>query len=465
MQEAATRDRTAAPMQTRPIPEAAADASSSERRPSRRRRRRWLLLVVVVLVGGGVAGFLALNNDEAPAPAAASVDFRFEEVTVTDLIEEQSYDATLGTSAADPIRTQFSGTITGVLQAGATPAEGDILFTVDERPIVLLNGDVPAYRDLATPDSPTETGLVNRLSGTVTRVAEAGTFVQGDILYWVNEQPVVLLYGDLPQFRTINQPPRTDTSGPDVLQLKEALIALGYDPDEEVGLGLTFAGQAEAMVERWQEDIGANVDGSVDLGEVIYVLGPIEVTEFLIEVGDSVGPGQDIAEMPDDDEEVEVIAGADVLQLEGARSRYIGFVFQQFHLLGGYTALDNVADGLLYTGTPLATRRAMAAEALGSVGLKARAHHLATKLSGGERQRVAIARALVGRPAIFLADEPTGNLDSKTSDAIVELIEDLNAGGTTIVVITHDREIASHFPRAIGLRDGLVEFDRANGGR
>ena len=97
--------------------------SASERRPSRR-RRRWLLLVVVVLVGGGLAGFLAFNNDEAPAPAAASVDFRFEEVTVTDLIEEQSYDATLGTTTADPIRTQLSGTITGVLQAGSTPAEG-----------------------------------------------------------------------------------------------------------------------------------------------------------------------------------------------------------------------------------------------------------------------------------------------------------------------------------------------------
>ena len=361
MQESATTDRTAEPMQTRPIPKPAADASASERRPSRR-RRRWLLLVVVVLVGGGLAGFLAFNNDEAPAPAAASVDFRFEEVTVTDLIEEQSYDATLGTTTADPIRTQLSGTITGVLQAGSTPAEGDILFTVDERPVVLLDGEVPAYRDLATPDPPTETGLANRLSGTVTRVVEGATFVQGDILYWVNEQPVVLLYGDLPQYRTINQPPRTDTSGPDVLQLKEALIALGYDPDEEVSLGLTFGGQAEAMVERWQEDIGANVDGSVDLGEVIYASGPVEVTEFLIDVGDSVGPGQDIAEVPDNDEEVEVIAGADVLQLEAALVR-LGFDASGDLVVDGVWNLDTEAavtewqqslgvddDGIVETG-------------------------------------------------------------------------------------------------------------------
>jgi putative ABC transport system ATP-binding protein len=149
--------------------------------------------------------------------------------------------------------------------------------------------------------------------------------------------------------------------------------------------------------------------------------------------------------------------------MSALRSRHIGFVFQQFFLLSGYTALDNVADGMLYTGMPLAERRDLAAVALRQVGLSNRMDHDATKLSGGERQRVAIARALVGGPSIVLADEPTGNLDSKTSDAIVELIENLNAGGTTIVVITHNHEIASHFPRSVGLRDGLIEYDRFNG--
>ncbi len=107
----------------------------------------------------------------------------------------------------------------------------------------------------------------------------------------------------------------------------------------------------------------------------------------------------------------------------------------------------------------LKRRRELALGALDRVGLANRLDHVATKLSGGERQRVAIARALVGRPSIVLADEPTGNLDSKAGDAIVELLEELNAEGSTIIVITHDREIASHFPRSVHLRDGLIEHD------
>lgn len=146
-------------------------------------------------------------------------------------------------------------------------------------------------------------------------------------------------------------------------------------------------------------------------------------------------------------------------QLSGLRAAHIGFVFQQFHLLNGYTALDNVADGLLYTGRPAAERRELATRALDDVGLSHRLDHVATKLSGGERQRVAIARALVGSPSLILADEPTGNLDTKTGETIVGLIEELNAAGTTIVVITHDLEIAERFPRIVRIRDGLVEAD------
>ncbi len=147
-------------------------------------------------------------------------------------------------------------------------------------------------------------------------------------------------------------------------------------------------------------------------------------------------------------------------QLSSLRARHIGFVFQQFFLLNGYTSLDNVADGLLYSGRSLDERRSLASIALDRVGLAHRERHVATQLSGGERQRVAIARALVGRPSIVLADEPTGNLDSKTSDSIIGLIEELNAAGSTIVVITHDNEIAARFPRIIAIRDGRIEEDR-----
>ncbi len=158
------------------------------------------------------------------------------------------------------------------------------------------------------------------------------------------------------------------------------------------------------------------------------------------------------------------VAGYDVddlndKQLSSLRSRHIGFVFQQFFLLAGETALDNVADGLLYTGMALSHRRVLAKQALDQVGLAHRMSHEATKLSGGERQRVAIARALIGSPDIILADEPTGNLDSKSGEDVVRLIENLNADGTTIVVITHDHEIAARFPRRVSLLDGRIVED------
>jgi putative ABC transport system ATP-binding protein len=156
--------------------------------------------------------------------------------------------------------------------------------------------------------------------------------------------------------------------------------------------------------------------------------------------------GLDVAEMTD-------------RELAAVRAMRVGFVFQQFFLAEHSTILENVADGLLYAGVPAAVRRERAAEALARVGLGNRLDARPTQLSGGERQRVAIARALVGRPAIMLADEPTGNLDSATGQAIMELIDELNAEGATIVVITHEQEIAAHFPRRIVLRDGRVVSD------
>jgi putative ABC transport system ATP-binding protein len=146
-------------------------------------------------------------------------------------------------------------------------------------------------------------------------------------------------------------------------------------------------------------------------------------------------------------------------ELAALRATQIGFVFQQFFLAEHATAIENVADGLLYSRVPAAERRARATEALDRVGLAHRRNFKPSQLSGGERQRVAIARALVGRPAIVLADEPTGNLDTATGQAILALFDELNADGATIVVITHEREIAERLPRRIELRDGRIVAD------
>ena len=158
------------------------------------------------------------------------------------------------------------------------------------------------------------------------------------------------------------------------------------------------------------------------------------------------------------------ISGVDAAQLEDRalsqlRARQIGFVFQQFFLAEHATVRENVADGLLYAGVPAAERYRLADGALERVGLAARATFKPTKLSGGERQRVAIARALVGRPAIVLADEPTGNLDSTTGASIMELIRELNAAGATIIMITHDGGLADQLPRQIRMLDGRVVSD------
>lgn len=162
-----------------------------------------------------------------------------------------------------------------------------------------------------------------------------------------------------------------------------------------------------------------------------------------------------------------IIDGFDVgtmtdAELSALRGQRIGFVFQTFNLIDGLTAIENVGVGLTYAGIGRSERVKLATEALKSVGLGHRLTHRPTQMSGGERQRVAIARAIVGKPALLLADEPTGNLDSVTSDSIIDIFRELHHDGATIVLITHDPELASVLPRTVTLRDGRVVQDSAN---
>jgi putative ABC transport system ATP-binding protein len=218
------------------------------------------------------------------------------------------------------------------------------------------------------------------------------------------------------------------------------------------GVSKTYPGGVTAL---------RDVDLTIERGEMVAVVGPSGSgkSTLLHVIGCLDRPTRGTVHL----------AGRDIStlgdrRLSALRGRTIGFVFQQFHLVDALSAIENVAMPLVYAGVVRRQRLSRAADALERVGLAERARHRPSRLSGGERQRVAIARALAVEPSLLLADEPTGNLDSRTGTEIIDLFESLHADGATIVVITHDRDVAARFPRRVAVRDGAVGDGAAGDG-
>ena len=279
------------------------------------RKRRWPWAVGILVVVGGAAAAVTMTGGSDDVAETAPVTFSFAETVRTDLVQVDTFDGTIGTIDTDPIKTQMTGTVTDAAAAGSVVEQGETLFAINDELVVLAYGETPAYRDLRISEDTLT--LTAQSAGTVTDIVEPGTTLeQGDVIYRINGEPVVVMYGNVPAYRAMSDLRNDNMMGTDVLQLEEALTDLGYDPDGLAAVDEEFSDYTETLVELWQADIGAVEDGVVNLGEVIFVPGPVDVLEVSASVGDQLSPGRALVVVTDG----EFMAGTDVLQLETALS-------------------------------------------------------------------------------------------------------------------------------------------------
>ncbi len=293
------------PDDTIPINPHATDSKVKERSS-----RWWIALIAVGAVAAATWYFVQLGADQADT--ADPVARTFREVVRRDLVEQTTYDGTLGRSAGDSLVAGEPGTVTWLPEEGVTLVQGDVIFELDAQPVVLLYGETPVYRVLAR--SAEDRPAVSRVAGTVTAIPEVGAVIeQGDVIYEIDGKPVVALYGATPAYRSLADL-GTNITGPDVQQLEEALDALGFATEGELTIDDEFTSATASVVEQWQEAIGSDEDGVIDLGEVLFISGPTEVSAVSFSIGDSVNAGQPVLSLSDS----APMAGGDVAQLETA---------------------------------------------------------------------------------------------------------------------------------------------------
>jgi len=276
-----------------------------------KKRWPWLLLAVAVISVSTYA-IQQLPDPESETSSTEASAVNTAAVVRGDLSQEESYDGTLESLEGETLSSPIAGVVSFVAQSGSVVDPGEILFEIDGEPFVVLSGTVPAYRDL-TLGAEART-VANRMNGTLTWLAPVGTVLEeGDVIARVDDRPVIVLFGETPVYRTMYDA-RTNLEGPDVRQLETALERLGFATSDSLTIDSEFTSATANRVEDWQEAVGADTDGRIDIGEVVFLPGPAQVTSELAEVGSRVADGAPLMNVATGDQ----LTGADVLQLEEA---------------------------------------------------------------------------------------------------------------------------------------------------